>query len=94
MRCAVINFLLARAYGVAIADEADGLNAVTALNTRRSDARALDDLLAFTAGRPLTRALLQRWKASMDSLASTVNVKLAAARRLVSQARPNGLIWA
>lgn len=45
----------------------------------------------------MTRALLQEWKASMDGLAaSTVNVKLAAARRLVSQetvARMDFLEW-
>jgi integrase len=71
------------------------LNSVTAANTRRNYAKSLDDLFAFAVGRPLTRALLQEWKASMDSLAaSTVNVKLAAARRLVSEARRNGLIGA
>lgn len=71
------------------------LNSVTAANTRRNYSKSLDDLFAFAAGRPLTRALLQEWKASMDSLAaSTVNVKLAAARRLVSEARRNGLIGA
>lgn len=69
------------------------LNSVTAVNTRRSYARALDDLFGFASGRPLTRALLQEWKASMDALAaSSVNVKLAAAQRLVSEARRNGLI--
>ncbi|WP_245536221.1 tyrosine-type recombinase/integrase [Terriglobus roseus] len=69
------------------------LNSVTAVNTRRNYSKSLDDLFAFAAGRPLTRALLQEWKSSMDSLAaSTVNVKLAAARRLVSEARRNGLI--
>ena len=71
------------------------LNSVTAANTRRNYSKSLDDLFAFAAGRPLTRALLQEWKASMDGLAaSTVNVKLAAARRLVSEARRNGLIGA
>lgn len=71
------------------------LNSVTAANTRRNYSKSLDDLFAFAAGRPLTRALLQEWKASMDSLAaSTVNVKLAAARRLISEARHNGLIGA
>jgi len=71
------------------------LNSVTSANTRRNYSKSLDDLFAFAAGRPLTRALLQEWKSSMDSLAaSTVNVKLAAARRLVSEARRNGLIGA
>ncbi len=71
------------------------LNSVTAMNTRRNYAKSLDDRFAFAAGRPLTRALLQEWKTSMNGLAaSTVNVKLAAARRLVSEARRNGLIGA
>lgn len=71
------------------------LNSVTATNTRRNYAKSLDDLFAFAAGRPLTRALLQEWKTSMNGLAaSTVNVKLAAARRLVSEARRSGLIGA
>jgi integrase len=71
------------------------LNSVTAVNTRRNYAKSLDDLFVFADGRPLTRALLQEWKASMDGLAaSTVNVRLAAARRLVSEARRNGMIGA
>ena len=71
------------------------LNSVMAVNTCRSYARALDDLFSFASGRPLVRALLQGWKASMNALAaSTVNVKLAAAWRLVSEARRNGLIGA
>ncbi len=41
------------------------LDAVTSPSTRHSYGRALDDLFAFSAGRPLTRALLQEWKASM-----------------------------
>ena len=71
------------------------LNSVTAANTRRNYSKSLDDLFAFATGRPLTRALLQEWKSSMDRLAaSTVNVKLAAARRLVSEAQRNGLLGA
>ncbi|MDX6459468.1 MAG: integrase/recombinase XerC [Acidobacteriaceae bacterium] len=71
------------------------LDSVTSPNTRRSYARTLDEMFAFAAGRPLTRALLQEWKASMDALApSTVNVKLSAVRRLIGEARRNGLIGA
>jgi hypothetical protein len=52
-------------------------------------------MFAFAAGRPLTRALLQEWKASIDALApSTVNVKLSAVRRLIGEARRNGPIGA
>jgi hypothetical protein len=35
------------------------LNSVTSPNTRRSYAKSLDELFAFSAGRRLTRALLQ-----------------------------------
>ncbi len=71
------------------------LDSVTSANTRGSYALTLDELFAFSAGRPLTRALLQEWKASMDALApSTINVKLSAVRRLVGEARRNGLISA
>src|SRR5260370_17859330 len=71
------------------------LDSVTSPNTRRSYAKTLDELFVFSAGRPLTRALLQEWKATMDALApSTINVKLSAVRRLVGDAPPNGLIGA
>ena len=71
------------------------LDSVTSPHTRRNYAKALDNLFLFSAGQPLTRALLQEWKASMDGLApSTVNVRLSAVRRLVGEARKNGLIGA
>jgi integrase len=71
------------------------LDSVTSPNTRRNYSLALKELFAFSAGRSLSRALLQEWKASMDALApSTVNVKLSAVRRLVGEARRNGLISA
>ncbi len=71
------------------------LDSVTSPHTRRNYAKALDNLFAFSAGRPLTRALLQEWKAGMGYLApSTTNVRLSAVRRLVPEARGNGLIGA
>ncbi len=71
------------------------LDAVTSPSTRHSYGRALDGLFGFSAGRPLTRALLQEWKASMGELsASTVNVRLSAARKLVEEARRNGMLGA
>ncbi len=71
------------------------LDAVTSPSTRHSYGRALDHLFAFSAGRPLTRALLQEWKASMGGLsASTVNVRLSAIRELVEEARRNGMLGA
>ena len=63
------------------------LASVTSPHSRRNYAKALDLLFAFAAGRPLTRALLMEYRASMDALApSTVNVRLAAIRKLVSEA--------
>ena len=71
------------------------LDAVTSPQTRRAYAKALDDLFGFSAGRPLSRELLMSWKAGMDGLApSTVNVRLSAVRKLVSEARHNGLLGA
>jgi hypothetical protein len=51
------------------------LDSVTSPNTRRSYAK-LDPLFAFSAGWPLTHALLQESKATMHALApSTINVR-------------------
>ena len=42
---------------------------------------------------PLTRSLFMEYRASMEALApSTVNVRLSAVRKLVAEARKNGLI--
>jgi len=71
------------------------LDSVTSPHTRRNYRKAIDDLFRFSAGQPLTRALLQEWKASMDGLAaSTVNVRLSAVRKLVEESRRNGLLSA
>lgn len=57
--------------------------------------QALDDLFRFSAGRPVTRALLQEWKASMGGLApSTASFRLSAARKLAEESRRNGLLSA
>ncbi len=69
------------------------LDTVRSPLTRRSYARALEELFRFSAGRPLSRALLMEWKAGMDGLApSTVNVRLAAVRKLVEEAKRNGML--
>jgi integrase len=69
------------------------LDSVPSPNSRRNYAKALDDLFALSAGRPLTRALFMEYRASMEALApSTVNVRLSAVRKLVAEARRNGLI--
>jgi len=71
------------------------LDAVSAPTTKLAYGHALDHLFRFLAGRLLNRALLQEWKAGMEGLApSTVNVRLSAIRKLVSEARRNGLLGA
>ena len=69
------------------------LDSVPSVNSRRNYAKALDDLFALAAGRPLTRSLFMEYRASMEALSpSTVNVRLSAVRKLVAEARKNGLI--
>src|SRR3984957_10725592 len=69
------------------------LDSVPSPNSRRNYDKALDDLFALSAGRPLTRSLFMEYRASMEALApSTVNVRLSAVRKLVAEARKNGLI--
>ena len=64
-------------------------------HSKRNYAKALDDLFRFAAGRPLTRALLMDWRAGMEQLApSTTNVRLSAMRKLVTEARRNGMLGA
>ncbi len=69
------------------------LDSVTSTHSRRAYAKGLDLLFAFAASRPLTRALLMEYRASMEDLApSTVNVRLAAVRKMVTEAKRNGLL--
>jgi integrase len=71
------------------------LDSVVAENSKRNYAKALDDLFLFAASRPLTRALLMEWRAAMDKLSpSTANVRLSAMRKLVTEARRNGMLGA
>jgi integrase len=71
------------------------LDAVASPHSRRNYAKALDDLFAFSVGRPLSRALLMEYRATMDALSpSTVNVRLSAVRKMVFEARKNGMIGA
>jgi len=71
------------------------LDSVVAENSKRNYAKALDDLFLFAASRPLTRALLMEWRAAMNKLSpSTVNVRLSAMRKLVTEARRNGMLGA
>ena len=69
------------------------LDAVQSPHTRRNYAKALDDLFQFCASRPLSGALLMEWKAGMESLSpSTINVRLSAVRKMVTEAQRNGMI--
>jgi integrase len=71
------------------------LDSVASPHSKRNYARALDDLFAFCASRPLSRSLLTEWRASMESLSlSTINVRLSEMRKLVSEARNNGMLGA
>jgi site-specific recombinase XerC len=71
------------------------LDSVASPHSRRNYAKALDDLFAFSACRPLSRALLMEYRATMDAPSpSTVNVRLSAVRKMVFEARKNGMIGA
>ena len=69
------------------------LDSVPSIHSKRYYAKALDDLFQFCASRPLSRALLMEYRTNMEHLSpSTVNVRLSAIRKLVGEARQNGLI--
>lgn len=73
------------------------LNGVTAKNSKRNYALALDELAAFSKQReqPISRGLLLAFREAMLERklgASTINVKLSAARKLVGEARRAGVI--
>jgi hypothetical protein len=67
------------------------LDSVHSIHSKRNYAIALDDLFAFCASQPLSRALLMEYRTKMDHLApSTINVRMSAIRKLVGEARRNG----
>jgi integrase len=69
------------------------LDSVLSIHSKRNYAKALDDLFVFCASRPLSRALLMEYRTKMDHLApSTINVRMSAIRKLVGEARRNGMI--
>ena len=50
------------------------LNSVASEHSKRNYAKAVDDLFAFCASRPLSRALLMEYRTTMDHLSpSTIN---------------------
>ncbi len=75
------------------------LNGVTAENTKKNYALALDELSDFCLQRelPISRTLILAFRAAMldrDLSASTINVKLSAVRKLVSEAKRAGVVSA
>lgn len=75
------------------------LNGVTAENSKRNYALALDELSAFGRERqqPVSRTLILEFRAAKldrNLSASTINVKLAAVRKLVGEAKRAGVITA
>lgn len=71
------------------------VDTVSASTSKLAYGHALDQMFDFVAGRPLTRELLHAWKAGMDGLSpSTVNIRLAAVRKLIGEAERNGMLGA
>jgi integrase len=69
------------------------LDSVASPHSKRNYARALDDLFAFCASRPLSRSLLMEWRAGIEALSpSTINVRLSAVRKMIGEARRAGMI--
>ena len=69
------------------------LDSVQSIHSKRNYAKALDDLFAFSTNRSLSPALLMEYRTSMENLSpSTINVRMSAIRKLVGEARRNGLI--
>ena len=69
------------------------VDSVPSAHSRRNYGRALDDLSLFAQSQPLSRELLMEWRAKMDGLSpSTINVRLSAVRKMVHEARRNGML--
>jgi integrase len=69
------------------------LDSVPSIHSKRNYAKALDDLFVFCARRPLSRALLMEYRTTIDHLSpSTINVRMSAIRKLVGEAKRNGMI--
>ena len=70
-------------------------NSVVSRHTQRAYLTAFDDLFELAAGRPISRMILMGYRASMIAeglSAATMNQRLCAIRKLVNEARENGLI--
>ena len=73
------------------------LQAVPSVNSKRNYAKALDEVFTLCANRSqgISRPLLMEYRATMIDKGlspSTINVRLAAIRKLVSEARRNGIL--
>jgi hypothetical protein len=69
------------------------LDSVPSIHSKRNYAKAIDDLFAFCANRPLSRQLLMEYRATMEHFSpSTINVRMSAIRKLVREAKQNGFI--
>ena len=74
------------------------LDSVASMHSRRAYAKALDDFLAWYAAEPrgpFSKAILQQYRGVLDRqgrAASTINVRMAAIRKLASEAADNGLL--
>ena len=71
------------------------LDSVAARTSKLAYGNAIDQLFAIARGRPLTRAVVMEFRATMEGLApSTANVRMSAVRKLVGEARKNGYLGA
>lgn len=73
------------------------LRAVTSEHSKRNYAKALDEVFALCAekGEGISRPLLLEYRAAMVEKGlspSTINVRLAAIRKLISEAKKNGVL--
>lgn len=74
------------------------LDSVQSPHSRRAYAKALDDFLGWyleTPRGPFSKAVVQNYRSELDRLglsSSTINVRLAAIRKLASEAADNGLL--
>ncbi|HEY6847631.1 MAG TPA: site-specific integrase [Terracidiphilus sp.] len=88
--------LTANAAGLAVLRQMV-LKSVDSEHTRRNYAKALEELFALKEERrqPLSRMLVMDYRASMlarNLNASTINVRLSAVRKLIGEARRNGIL--
>ena len=74
------------------------LDSVVSEHSRRAYGKALDDFLGWYADGvrgPFSKAILQQYRSVLDQqglAASTINVRMAAIRKLASEAADNGLL--